>query len=160
MRGQHLQLATVLLGAGGREACCGELQQGSATPRLPAPSPQVGGGKPKMRHYFSLNGWPTSTVLGGRAPADEAEQAQLIDALQDWKTEKYKDIIGALPIIQLIWFVVLCVVFGAACLLRAWLCSCCTCACCAARAPSGAELAAQLGTSPALHLLWWRPLPR
>jgi len=54
----------------------------------------VGGGKPKMRHYFGLNGWPTSSVLGGRAPADEAEQTQLIDALQDWKTEKYKDIIG------------------------------------------------------------------
>ena len=57
-------------------------------------APQVGGGKPKMRHYFGLNGWPTSSVLGGRAPADEAEQTQLIDALQDWKTEKYKDIIG------------------------------------------------------------------
>ncbi|KAI7845484.1 hypothetical protein COHA_001032 [Chlorella ohadii] len=48
-----------------------------------------------MRHYFGLNGWPTSSVLGGRAPADEAEQTQLIDALQDWKTEKYKDIIGS-----------------------------------------------------------------
>lgn len=47
-----------------------------------------------MRHYFGLNGWPTSSVLGGRAPADEAEQAVLIDTLQDWKTEKYKDIIG------------------------------------------------------------------
>lgn len=56
--------------------------------------PQVGGGKPKMRHYFGLNGWPTSSVLGGRAPADEAEQTLLIDTLQDWKTEKYKDIIG------------------------------------------------------------------
>lgn len=54
----------------------------------------MGGGKPKMRHYFGLNGWPTSSVLGGRAPGNEAEQTQLIDALQDWKTEKYKDIIG------------------------------------------------------------------
>ncbi|KAL4448910.1 hypothetical protein ABPG77_007627 [Micractinium sp. CCAP 211/92] len=56
---------------------------------------KVGGGKPKMRHYFGLNGWPTSSVLGGRAPADEAEQGPLIDTLQDWKTEKYKDIIGS-----------------------------------------------------------------
>ncbi|KAL4422765.1 hypothetical protein ABPG75_008962 [Micractinium tetrahymenae] len=56
---------------------------------------KVGGGKPKMRHYFGLNGWPTSSVLGGRAPADEAEQTLLVDTLQDWKTEKYKDIIGS-----------------------------------------------------------------
>lgn len=49
-----------------------------------------------MRHYFGINGWPTSSVHGGRAPASEEEQALLIDTLQDWKTEKYKDIIGGL----------------------------------------------------------------
>ena len=59
-----------------------------------AHTPQVGGGKPKMRHYFNENGWPTSNLVG-RVPESEEEKAQLIDALQDWKTEKYKDIIGA-----------------------------------------------------------------
>jgi hypothetical protein len=54
----------------------------------------VGGGKPKMRWYFSRQGWPTSSILGGRAPADEAEQGQLIDTLQDWKTDKYQQMIG------------------------------------------------------------------
>jgi hypothetical protein len=34
-------------------------------------------------------------VLGGRAPSSDEEQALLIDTLQDWKTDKYKDIIGA-----------------------------------------------------------------
>ncbi|PSC76200.1 haloacid dehalogenase-like hydrolase domain-containing protein [Micractinium conductrix] len=56
---------------------------------------KVGGGKPKMRHYFGINGWPTSSVLGGAAPADEAQQTQLVDVLQEWKTEKYKEIIGS-----------------------------------------------------------------
>jgi len=54
----------------------------------------VGGGKPKMRWYFNRQGWPTSSILGGRAPADEAEQTQLIDTLQDWKTDKYQQMIG------------------------------------------------------------------
>lgn len=53
----------------------------------------MGGGKPKMRHYFSLHGWPSSSLLGS-PPSSEEEQAALIDALQDWKTDKYKDIIG------------------------------------------------------------------
>lgn len=44
--------------------------------------------------YFNRQGWPTSSVLGGRAPADEGEQGQLIDTLQDWKTEKYQQMIG------------------------------------------------------------------
>ncbi len=43
---------------------------------------QVGGGKPKMRWYFKRNGWPTSSVLDGRVPATEQEQALLIDTLQ------------------------------------------------------------------------------
>lgn len=40
------------------------------------------------------NGWPVSSILGGRAPENEEEKALLIDTLQDWKTDKYKDIIG------------------------------------------------------------------
>ncbi|GIL50217.1 hypothetical protein Vafri_6325 [Volvox africanus] len=55
----------------------------------------VGGGKPKMRWYFKRNGWPTSSVLDGRVPANDAEQAQLIDTLQDWKTDKYQQMIGS-----------------------------------------------------------------
>jgi len=55
---------------------------------------KVGGGKPKMRWYFGENGWPSSSILGQRAPETEEEQVLLIDTLQDWKTEKYKDIIG------------------------------------------------------------------
>ncbi|CAJ1343272.1 unnamed protein product [Effrenium voratum] len=50
---------------------------------------QIGGGKPKMRHHFSLNGWPGSKL--GPAPDDEAGQRRLIDALQDRKTEIYRD---------------------------------------------------------------------
>jgi hypothetical protein len=30
----------------------------------------------------------------GAAPANEAEQAKLIDTLQDWKTNKYQEMIG------------------------------------------------------------------
>jgi hypothetical protein len=55
---------------------------------------KVGGGKPKMRWYFGEHGWPTSSILGGKAPATDEERALLIDTLQDWKTDKYKDIIG------------------------------------------------------------------
>eukprot|EP00879_Flechtneria_rotunda_P018816 GHRR01019750.1.p1 GENE.GHRR01019750.1~~GHRR01019750.1.p1 ORF type:complete len:306 (+),score=95.45 GHRR01019750.1:1476-2393(+) len=55
----------------------------------------VGGGKPKMRWYFNRQGWPTSSVLSGRAPSNEQEQALLIDTLQDWKTEKYQQMIGS-----------------------------------------------------------------
>jgi len=55
----------------------------------------VGGGKPKMRWYFNKNGWPTSNVLNGQVPADEKEQAVLIDTLQDWKTEEYQRMIGS-----------------------------------------------------------------
>ena len=55
---------------------------------------KVGGGKPKMRYYFGEHGWPTSSVLGGRAPQSDEEKELLVDTLQDWKTDKYKDIIG------------------------------------------------------------------
>jgi len=62
----------------------------------------VGGGKPKMRWYFSQREgaqWPTSSILGGRAPASEEEQARLIDELQDWKSERYQQMItsGEVP---------------------------------------------------------------
>lgn len=56
---------------------------------------KVGGGKPKMRWYFGENGWPTSSVLDGKAPETDDEKTLLIDTLQDWKTDKYKDIIGS-----------------------------------------------------------------
>ncbi|GFR50251.1 hypothetical protein Agub_g12437 [Astrephomene gubernaculifera] len=55
----------------------------------------VGGGKPKMRWYFARNGWPTSNVLSGRVPASQEEQDHLIDTLQDWKTDKYQQMIGS-----------------------------------------------------------------
>nr|XP_043606272.1 haloacid dehalogenase-like hydrolase domain-containing protein At4g39970 isoform X2 [Erigeron canadensis] len=53
---------------------------------------QIGGGKPKMRWYFKENGWPTSTIFS-TPPETNTDRAKLIDTLQDWKTEKYKDII-------------------------------------------------------------------
>ncbi|CAI8618926.1 unnamed protein product [Vicia faba] len=53
---------------------------------------QIGGGKPKMRWYFKEHGWPSSTLFQ-TPPANDEEQAKLIDTLQDWKTERYKDII-------------------------------------------------------------------
>ncbi|KAL1190349.1 Haloacid dehalogenase-like hydrolase domain-containing protein [Cardamine amara subsp. amara] len=53
----------------------------------------VGGGKPKMRWYFKENGWPTSTIFGDRAPENDDDRVKLIDTLQDWKTERYKEII-------------------------------------------------------------------
>lgn len=56
---------------------------------------KVGGGKPKMRWYFGENGWPTSTILG-EVPQTDEDKERLIDILQDWKTQKYKDIIRAL----------------------------------------------------------------
>ncbi|KAF8062961.1 haloacid dehalogenase-like hydrolase domain-containing protein [Scenedesmus sp. PABB004] len=55
----------------------------------------VGGGKPKMRWYFGREGWPTSSVLGGRVPASEEEQALLVDTLQEWKSDKYRQMVGS-----------------------------------------------------------------
>ncbi|KAH1113703.1 hypothetical protein J1N35_007081 [Gossypium stocksii] len=52
----------------------------------------IGGGKPKMRWYFKEHGWPSSTIFETPPESDE-ERAKLIDTLQDWKTERYKDII-------------------------------------------------------------------
>ncbi|KAF5198151.1 Haloacid dehalogenase-like hydrolase domain-containing protein [Thalictrum thalictroides] len=53
---------------------------------------QIGGGKPKMRWYFKENGWPSSTIFDS-PPKDDSDRAKLIDTLQDWKTERYKEII-------------------------------------------------------------------
>ncbi len=67
---------------------------------LPCLCPQntVGGGKPKMRWYFGQKGWPTSSVLGGKVAETEEEKTQLVDVLQDWKTDKFKEIIGAVVV--------------------------------------------------------------
>ncbi|GER49617.1 haloacid dehalogenase-like hydrolase superfamily protein [Striga asiatica] len=53
---------------------------------------QIGGGKPKMRWYFKEHGWPTSTIFD-KSPVKDEDRAVLIDVLQDWKTERYKEII-------------------------------------------------------------------
>ncbi|GBG68769.1 hypothetical protein CBR_g3309 [Chara braunii] len=55
---------------------------------------KVGGGKPKMRWYFREHGWPTSTIFPS-GPQTDDEKVALIDTLQDWKTAKYKDLIGS-----------------------------------------------------------------
>jgi hypothetical protein len=51
-----------------------------------------------MRHYFGINGWPSSTM--GPVPTSEEEQSALIDALQDRKTAIYKELIasGTVPV--------------------------------------------------------------
>uniref|UniRef100_A0A5B7BE81 Haloacid dehalogenase-like hydrolase domain-containing protein n=1 Tax=Davidia involucrata TaxID=16924 RepID=A0A5B7BE81_DAVIN len=53
---------------------------------------RIGGGKPKMRWYFKEHGWPSSTIFE-TPPEDDTDRAKLIDTLQDWKTERYKEII-------------------------------------------------------------------
>jgi hypothetical protein len=53
--------------------------------------------KDDHQHYYNNtgeHGWPATTVLGGAAPETDAEKEKIIDTIQDWKTEKYKDIIG------------------------------------------------------------------
>ncbi|XVF17285.1 hypothetical protein REPUB_Repub10bG0106600 [Reevesia pubescens] len=45
-----------------------------------------------MRLYFKEYGWPSSTIFETPPEGDE-ERAKLIDTLQDWKTERYKEII-------------------------------------------------------------------
>ncbi|KMT08762.1 hypothetical protein BVRB_6g134860 [Beta vulgaris subsp. vulgaris] len=59
---------------------------------------RIGGGKPKMRWYFKEHGWPTSTVFA-TPPESDADRSKLIDILQDWKTERYQEIIksGSVP---------------------------------------------------------------
>ncbi|XP_058179562.1 haloacid dehalogenase-like hydrolase domain-containing protein At4g39970 [Rhododendron vialii] len=53
---------------------------------------RIGGGKPKMRWYFKEHGWPSSSIFE-KPPEDDAARAKLIDTIQDWKTERYKEII-------------------------------------------------------------------
>jgi hypothetical protein len=40
-----------------------------------------------------INGWPTSNIAP-KAPKTEDEQAALIDALQDWKSAHFQQLIG------------------------------------------------------------------
>ncbi|GMH79456.1 hypothetical protein TrLO_g4046 [Triparma laevis f. longispina] len=54
----------------------------------------VGGGKNKMRYYFDTTSsgvWPT--VDGGKAPETDEEKTDLVDKLQDMKTEIYQDMV-------------------------------------------------------------------
>ncbi|KAK8921316.1 hypothetical protein KSP39_PZI020347 [Platanthera zijinensis] len=53
---------------------------------------RIGGGKPKMRWYFKENGWPSSSIFT-EPPSTESEREKLIDVIQDWKTERYKEVI-------------------------------------------------------------------
>ncbi|EPS69346.1 hypothetical protein M569_05419, partial [Genlisea aurea] len=53
---------------------------------------RIGGGKPKMRWYFKEHGWPTSTVFSN-SPENDYDREKLIDLIQDWKTERYKEIL-------------------------------------------------------------------
>ncbi|GAB4848706.1 hypothetical protein Ancab_003433 [Ancistrocladus abbreviatus] len=53
---------------------------------------RIGGGKPKMRWYFKEYGWPTSTIFE-TPPENDADRAKLIDTIQDWKTERYQEIL-------------------------------------------------------------------
>ncbi|EKU22508.1 hypothetical protein NGA_0345402 [Nannochloropsis gaditana CCMP526] len=52
---------------------------------------KVGGGIPKMRYFFGENGWPTSTL--GAAPTEEKGRKDMLNALQNRKTDIYKDMI-------------------------------------------------------------------
>jgi len=56
----------------------------------------VGGGKPKMKYYFTndAGGWPAATKAGRPVPATEDERAALVDDLQDKKTEIYKKVVA------------------------------------------------------------------
>ncbi|TVU05437.1 hypothetical protein EJB05_48601, partial [Eragrostis curvula] len=53
---------------------------------------QIGGGKPKMRWYFGENGWPSSKIFE-TPPSTDSDKEKLVDIIQDWKTERYKEII-------------------------------------------------------------------
>lgn len=58
----------------------------------------VGGGKPKMNHYFNteVQEWPSSITPIKDAYNTEEERIKLVDDLQDAKTEFYKSIIDNL----------------------------------------------------------------
>ena len=54
----------------------------------------VGGGKPKMKHHFGKKGWPrTLRFFSGAVAKTEDQRNALVDALQDKKTEFYKEIV-------------------------------------------------------------------
>ncbi|XP_020575579.1 haloacid dehalogenase-like hydrolase domain-containing protein At4g39970 [Phalaenopsis equestris] len=53
---------------------------------------RIGGGKPKMRWYFKENGWPSSAIFV-EPPLMDSDRERLVDVIQDWKTERYKEII-------------------------------------------------------------------
>ncbi|KAL3527630.1 hypothetical protein ACH5RR_012286 [Cinchona calisaya] len=53
---------------------------------------RIGGGKPKMRWYFKEYGWPSSTIFK-TPPENDKDRETLVDIIQDWKTERYKEII-------------------------------------------------------------------
>lgn len=53
---------------------------------------RIGGGKPKMRWYFGENGWPSSKIFE-TPPSADSDKEKLVDIIQDWKTERYKEII-------------------------------------------------------------------
>ncbi|CAO2211304.1 unnamed protein product [Urochloa humidicola] len=53
---------------------------------------RIGGGKPKMRWYFGENGWPSSKIFE-MPPSTDSDKEKLVDIIQDWKTERYKEII-------------------------------------------------------------------
>jgi len=52
----------------------------------------IGGGKPKMKWHFNKYGWPSSSV-SATPPSTEEAQQDLVDKLQDAKTEFYKEIV-------------------------------------------------------------------
>lgn len=55
---------------------------------------KVGGGKPKMRWYFSNKGWPTTSTFP--TPPEDAElRESMIDELQSWKSDRYRQLIGS-----------------------------------------------------------------
>ncbi|KAF7135749.1 hypothetical protein RHSIM_Rhsim08G0012300 [Rhododendron simsii] len=47
---------------------------------------------PSSATYFKEHGWPSSSIFE-KPPEDDAARAKLIDTIQDWKTERYKEII-------------------------------------------------------------------
>ncbi|KAG8047800.1 hypothetical protein GUJ93_ZPchr0008g11621 [Zizania palustris] len=53
---------------------------------------RIGGGKPKMRWYFGENGWPSTNIFE-KPPSRDSDKEKLIDIIQDWKTERYKEIL-------------------------------------------------------------------
>mmetsp|Transcript_12807 Transcript_12807/g.42273 ORF Transcript_12807/g.42273 Transcript_12807/m.42273 type:complete len:296 (-) Transcript_12807:38-925(-) len=54
----------------------------------------VGGGKPKMRLHFGNTEWPRSTILP-KVPESDDEKTKIIDEVQEWKTNHYKELIGS-----------------------------------------------------------------